>query len=147
MISLHGVILNEDGTPFTGTKSLVLAKIYAGDSEADTIFSEVFTDVIVKNGYFRVSPGLTRDVAGVIRSNDHLYYDILVDGASIFDYEFQPLTASPYAIKSSYAHHGAGSPVMVGLVAPVGATYVDTQNRSLYVKVGIADTDWERIGE
>jgi len=145
MITVQAVMLDSEGEPFTGTAPLATAKLYGEKGADEPLFSETFTDVTVRNGLMRLPLGLTGNVVAVVRANEYLYYDILVDGQSLFDYEYQPLTASPYAIRDSYSLSGAGAPVGTSLDAPEGATYVDTQNKTLYVKTGSAPGDWTRV--
>jgi len=146
MITLQG-LYTENGSPFTGEKPLATVKLYTSETSDSPVYEETFRDVSVRNGWFKLPVGISNNVVTVIRSTDYLYYDILIDGASVFDDGYQPLTASPYSIKSSYALSGAGSPVTAGVSAPVGATYVDTEGKVLYIKYGAGDGDWRLVGE
>jgi hypothetical protein len=101
--------------------------------------------VQVKNGYFTVTLGEKSDVASIIRARQNIYFDIMVDGKSVYS-RLQPLTASPYSVKSSYSLAGEGSPVGI-FCAPMGATFIDTSARSLYLKTGAADSSWTKIGD
>lgn len=146
MVNLIGMVLDTEGKPVTGRKP-ASAKLYSSREDSrDPIYEEAFFDVPVKNGFISLNIGQSGDVVSVIRSNASIYYDIVVDGISIFSNDLQPLTASPYSIKNSFNLHGTGSPV--GIVsAPVGASYVDTQNRDLYMKHGGSDEDWVKVGD
>jgi hypothetical protein len=86
------------------------------------------------------------DVATAIRAHTSLYYDVISDGQSVFGYKLQPLTAGAYSIANSFNLHGQGTPIGV-VAAPVGASYVDTQNRQLYLKSGSTNVDWVKIGQ
>ncbi len=146
MITLQG-LYTENGSPFTGMKPLATVKLYTSENADAPVYEETFRDVSVRNGWFKLPVGISNNVVTVIRSTDYLYYDILIDGASVFDNGYQPLTASPYSIKSSYAMSGEGSPIASGVSAPVGATYVDTEGKVLYIKYGVGDGDWRLVGE
>ena len=127
--------------------TLKAVKLYTSKISDSPVYEETFRDVSVRNGWFKLPVGISNNVVTVIRSTDYLYYDILIDGASVFDNGYQPLTASPYSIKSSFALNGEGSPVSAGVAAPVGATYVDTVGKVLYIKYGVGDGDWRKVGE
>jgi len=143
-ISVDNMYLEGD-SPYTGTKPLVLLNLFSSKTDTIPVFSETFQNVIVKNGLLKLNIGITQNVVNTIRSFENIYYDIIIEGSSIFESELQPLTASPYSIKSSYAFHGEGSPTSIQIDAPIGATYVDTENKELYIKSGVATSDWEKV--
>jgi hypothetical protein len=145
MLTIPGMMLDAEQNPVTGTKSLTI-NIYSSYTATTPLYTENFPEVQVKNGYFSIAPGMTSDVASVVRNSKNLFYDILSDGVSIYNGSYKPLTASPYTIKNSFALHGEGSPLIEGLEAPPGASYVDTQNQELYMKVGPGEVDWIKVG-
>lgn len=147
MVSVVGMLLDDDENAVTGIEPTVTVKLYTGPDAVDPVYTESFNDVAVRNGFLRLALGLTGDVAPVIRAHESLYYDIIADAKSLFNNEYQPLTAAPYTLKNSFNLHGEGSPLASGLAAPVGATYVDTDARELYVKYGSEDIDWRKVGE
>lgn len=146
MVSISGMFLDDYGEPFTGVKANVLVRFYADKTATEFVYEESLREVAFRNGYFILPVGLTKDVATVVRAHPSLFYDILVDGASIFSDGYEVLTASPYSIKTAYNLHGAGSPVGV-ISAPVGASYVDTDAKRLYMKAGTTDEDWFDLGQ
>jgi hypothetical protein len=132
------------GEPFEGSAVLAVARLYESMDAVEPVYEETYKNVVVHNGLVSIVLGLTEDVASVIRSRGALFYDILIGGVSVLDGTRQPLTASPYSLTNAFNLHGQGSPIGV-VPAPVGASYVDTQNRSLYMKAGVADADWVLI--
>lgn len=124
----------------------MVVKLYASDDVNGTaVFEESFNNLEVVNGFLTVAIGQREDVAAVLWKYNSLFYDMIIDGKSIFNDKLQPVTASPYSLKTAVNLHGQGAP-NAAITAPIGATYVDTQNRLLYIKVGSADNDWVQVG-
>lgn len=146
MVSINGMYLDASHNPVTGTRLAVVKLFNDTNLAATPLYEEPFTNIEVKNGYFSIPAGLNGDLVTVIRNNNSLYYDVIIDGVSVFNSKAQPLTASPYSIKNSYNLSGSGMPNILGVDAPVGATWVDTTNRLLFVKYGSATTEWKQIG-
>lgn len=145
MIALCGMVLDSSKNPVNGNKQIIVNVFNKPTGGFDYVYQETFKDMPVINGYFTVALGLTKNITDVIRGNSNLYYDIIIDGKSIYHNTLQPLTASPYTIKNSYNLSGVGAPIGK-VIAPIGASYVDTQNRSLYLKAGISNNDWIKVG-
>lgn len=146
MITIKGMYLDANGNPVTGTKLAVVKLFNSTEISSIPVYEESFIDIKCKNGYFSIPLGLTGDVISAVRNYNNLYYDVIIDGVSVFESKAQPLTASPYSIKNSFNLAGNGSPANLEISAPVGATWVDVIGKVLYVKYGEADTDWERFG-
>ncbi len=146
LIRVTGMALNTDDTPVNGTKIVVVHLYNSKESSAVPIYDETISDVEIRNGFVSVPVGYGDTFKETITNNNTLYYDIIIDGESIFDDVLQNLTASPYTIKNTFNLHGAGSPI--GTVSgPVGASYVDTDSQKLYMKYGETDNDWALIGQ
>jgi len=147
MITVSGILVGRRRR-MSDIHPRIVAQLYLTPEPEDVtpVYEEAFKDVAVTEGFFTLPLGLTGDVASVVREYTSLYYDILVDGQSVFpEGRRRPLTSSPYALKTHYALHGVGSPV--GEVsAPSGASYVDTEAKELYIKAGAEDDDWVKMG-
>ncbi len=141
MITLSGVFPSSSDNSVDTTMDIVV-KMY---SQEEQVYTERFNDVQIRNGFFQVYPGRNGDVAGVIRNNKSIHYNLSSGGEDIYDTP-RPLTGSPYSIKENSSLHGIGSPVG-SVSAETGASYVDTENRLLYMKYGPSDTDWVLVGE
>ncbi len=143
LITITDMLYDTSGNPITDEK-IIVAKLFTNiEGNGTPVYEEAFNDVAVKNGYFLINLGLTNDVASVIRAYKSLFFDIIIDGQSIYGTLLRPLAASPYAIKNSYNLSGTGSPVGT-VAAPIGAFYVDItpDNYKLYIKYGVSDNDW-----
>lgn len=146
MISINGMYLDVSSNPVTGTR-LAVVKIYSSsDMSQDPVYEESFTDIECRNGYFSIPIGLTGDIASVVRNHSNLYFDVIIDGISVYNSNAQPLTASPYSIKNSFNLAGNGSPIDLQISAPIGATWVDMVSRLLYIKYGSDNNEWKQIG-
>jgi len=144
MIGITGIAIDEQNNLIQGNK-IAVVKLYQSKTAGEEVYEETIRDVVVKNGFFSIPLGLTNDVASVVRANPVLFYDVIIDGRSVYDGDFQPLTSSPYAISTGYNFYGIGSPVST-VTAPVGASYVDTRDRELYIKTVTGDGDWVKVG-
>ncbi len=147
MVSVVGMLLDGDGNAVTGIEPTVTVKLYADPDAVDPVYTESYNDVAVRNGFLRLALGLSDDVAPVIRAHESLYYDIIANGTSLFDNTYQPMTAAPYTLKNAFNLHGEGSPTVAEPTAPVGATYMDTDAKVLYVKYGPEDDAWLQVGQ
>jgi fibronectin type 3 domain-containing protein len=145
MIQITGMVKDDQDLPITGTRTAV-AQIYASENGGAPLYEEHFKEVEIRNGWFAIPVGLTGNIAAVIRANKNLFYDVLMDGKSVFGAKLPPLTASPYAIASDYTLSGNGSPVNT-VIAPIGASYVDVTNKALYIKSGPTTADWANVGK
>jgi hypothetical protein len=145
LLTLRAQYLESDDTPFSGQCNLVV-KLYASNSNDGTpVFEESFSGIQVNSGYIAVAIGQRQDVAAVLWEYTSLYFDMIIDGVSIFNNVLKPITASPYSLKTATNLHGEGSPIAV-VIAPVGATYVDIRNHKLYIKIGETANDWVLAG-
>lgn len=146
MISIVGMYIDNLNRPCNG-KKMAYVKIFTGtDVTLTPVYEEAFNDIEIKNGYFTIPLGLTNDVAKIVRSYNSLYYDVIIDGVSIYNSKAKPLMASPYSVKNSFNLAGNGSPLTNGNLAPVGATYVDMLGQVLYVKYGSGNKEWKKVG-
>lgn len=143
MITISGVISNNTIPENIITSAVV--KLYRTSTINSSIYEEVFDSILVKNGYYTICLGLTKNLVPIITENSSIYYDIIMQGTSVIGTKLKPLTASPYIIKNQYCLNGIGSPVGI-ISAPVGASYVDTDNKELYIKFGENDSDWQKVG-
>lgn len=143
LISFDVVILDSTNLPLTGFAD-VTVKLYNGSDVTTALYIETLYKVEVRNGFTKLILGIRDDIQSILQANDNLFYDVICNNRSIFEGELQPVTSVPYTMQNSFSIHGRGTPIDVP--APVGATYVDTQNQSLYFKVGQGNGDWVKVG-
>lgn len=144
LITVTGMVITTLGEPLTEEKEAIVQLYTKTADSAIMVYEESFSNVHVKNGYVSIAVGYNGDVVSVIRNSKALYYDIIIDSASIFD-KLKPVTASPYSIQNPFNVGGSGSPVG-RISAPQSATYVDIQNALFYIQTGDSTHTWIKVG-
>lgn len=140
LILVNGMAMNSQSKPFEGTKTLEVNLYTTWNASGTPVYTEQFPNETLRNGFYQVTLGLRGDALSIVRLHQNLYYTITVDG--VLQDSPRALAGNAYSVVNEWALSGMGNPISLQVPAGVGATFVDTQDRRLFMKTGPAISDW-----